>query len=301
MESVMTSKPQTVTTSPDKMETSVTDTNPARSERHARTGALETNTPEVATPHKPPTVAQVLAQQNAEPSAPLPLVPKEEILPPACVVSEEGLERNLALLSGSALLGTMINFNGQTGIYRVIRDGTEIPMNSEFIGLLGLTRHGWKKFNGDDNPPTVYDYCISEEDALKPREDLGDNDESQWPLGFDRITRQDPWRQFYAVALQDRGASGELYTFNALGAGPPQNSVAINAVKHLLEWWRYCPNRKKGLRPIVRLQRRSWIDKKRGGGKRPKPVLKIVDWINPDGSSITAQQKHDEFGDKIPF
>jgi hypothetical protein len=302
MESVMTSKPQTVTTSPDKMETSVTDTSPAPSERHARTGALETNTPEVTPSHKPPTVAQVLAQQNAEPSAPLPPAPRKEILPPVRMASEEAFERNLAQLSNGPVLGTMINFNGQTGVYRVISDNTEIAMDSEYLGLLSLTRHGWIKFGDENNPTVTDDYCISEPDGmLKPRKDLGDLDQTKWPLDFDGKAPQDPWQQRYLVVLQDLTVSGELFTFSALGKAPPINSYAINAVETLLQGWRYNPGRKNGMLPIIRLGKYVKIDKKHNNARRPVPSLRIVRLLNPDGSPINGQQKHDELQDKIPF
>jgi hypothetical protein len=110
-------------------------------ERHARTGAAKTTTPEQATSRTPPTVAQILAEQNKVPSNPLAAPPKEEILPPVRVMSEEALERNLTEWSGSLLLGAMFSFNGQTGVYHM-RDGTEMPIDSEFIGLLELMRKG---------------------------------------------------------------------------------------------------------------------------------------------------------------
>jgi hypothetical protein len=69
----------------------------------------------------------------------------------------------------------------------------------------------------------------------------------------------------------------------------------------LLTHWRYHRRRKEGFRPIIKIGSGTWIDKKHGGGKRPKPTLTIVDWVNPDGSPITAQQKHGEFNDSVPF
>jgi hypothetical protein len=214
---------------------------------------------------------------------------------PVRVASAEALERNLALLTDTSTLAIMISFNGQTGVYRIISDDTEIPVDSEYNGRLDLTRHEMIRFNSDGIPPTVHGHCISEDGALPPREELGDLDKSQWPLGLDGITPQDPWRERYVVPLQDRGASGELYGLVTMGP------VAINAAKRLLTTWRIHPNRRAGYVPIVRLCRGTWIDKKHGGAKRPRPEPKIVDWVNPDGSPITAQQKHGEFRDEIQF
>jgi hypothetical protein len=265
------------------------------SERHERTGALKTTTPEVAAPGRMPTTAEILAQQNAKPSAPLPSPPREAIQLPVRVTSAEALERNLALLTDTSTLAIMINFNGQTGVYRIISDDTEIPIDSEYLGRLELTRHEMIKFNGEGNPPTTVGYCISEDGALPQRETLGDLDESRWPLSFDRVTPEDPWRERYVAPLQGRGAGGELYGLVAMGP------VAINAVRRLLTTWRIHPNRRAGYVPIVRLCRGTSVDKKRGNVKHPKPEPKIVDWVNPDGSPITAQQKHGEFRDVVPF
>jgi hypothetical protein len=204
-------------------------------DRHETTQAAQTTTTlEGATGH-PRTPAQIIAEQTREKSGPLPPPPKEEILPPVRVASEEAFERNLAQLSSGPVLGTMINFNGQTGVYRIVSDGTEIAMDSEYLGLLNLTRHGWIKFGDETNPTVTDDYCISEPDGrLKPRFALGDLDQTKWPLDFDGKAPQDPWQQRYLVVLQDLTVSGELFTFSALGKAPPTNSYAINAVNTLL-------------------------------------------------------------------
>jgi hypothetical protein len=262
-------------------------------ERHTLTQAAKTTTTVEATA-KPRTVQQVLDEQNAILAAPLPPRPKEEILPPVRVMSDEALERHLATMSTSPLLGTMFSFNGQDGVYRIVGDGTEMPIGSEFIGLLELTRHGWIKFNGEGNPPTLIDICISEDTELPPREELGDTDRSRWEPGLDGQPR-DPWSEQFVIPFQDRGAGGELYALVTRGV------VAINAAKGLLGRWRWHPQRKANFRPIVKIGSGTYVARRFGGGKRPKPVLTITDWVNPDGSTITAPQKRAEFNDDIPY
>jgi hypothetical protein len=213
-------------------------------------------------------------------------------MPPVRVMSEAALERHLANLSSSPLLGTMFSFNGQTGIYHVIGDGTEVPVPAEFIGLLDLTRHGWIKFN-EGEPPTIDDVGLSEDADLKAREELGDTDPSVWPIGLNGEQR-DPWQEQFVVPLLDRGAGGEIFALVARGV------VAMGSVRKLLGQWRWNPRRKDGLRPIVKVESGTYYSK-RFNGNRPKPKLTIVDWVNHDGSSITAEQQHDEFNDSVPF
>jgi hypothetical protein len=271
----------------------MTDVDP--SERHDRTGALKTNTPETATPGKVPTTAEILARQNAEPSAPLPSPPKEAIQLPARAAPAQALEHNLARLTSTTALAILIGFNGQTGVYRILSDDTEIPLDSEYQGHLEYTRHEMIKFNGEGNPPSIVGYCISEDGILPERDTLGDLDKSQWPFGLDGTNRVDPWRERYLFPMKGRDAGGELYGLVMMGP------VALNAATKLLPSWRYHPNRKLGYAPIICLGRGTWIDKKHGGAKRPKPYPHIVDWVNADGSPITAQQKHGEFRDVVPF
>jgi hypothetical protein len=171
----------------------------------------------------------------------------------------------------------LIGFNGQDGIYSILDDGTEVPAGTEFIALLDQTRNGWIKFNGEGERPETVMVGIGENKDVPTRDELGDLDRSQWPLSRDGKGPEDPWKPQYVVPLLSTDAGGELFALVMRGV------TAMNAVRSLLGRYRWHPKAKQGLYPVVRLDSGTYLNK-RYGGRRPKPVLSIVDWVTKNGA-----------------
>jgi hypothetical protein len=70
--------------------------------------------------------------------------------------------------------------------------------------------------------------------------------------------------------------SGEIYGYVARGP------VALTAVSDLIGRYRWHPKRHRGLLPVIELG--SGTNQSKRFGPRPKPILKITAWVNPDGS-----------------
>jgi hypothetical protein len=217
---------------------------------------------------------------GASPKTPAPAVPAPAtaagtmVAPAATMSSAVAIARHLdAWASRPRLIG----FNGQDGIYSILDDGTEVPAGTEFIALLDHTRKGWIKFNGEGEKPETVMVGIGENKDVPTRDELGDLDQSQWPLSRDGKGPEDPWKPQYDVPLLSTDAGGELFGLVMRGV------TAMNAVRSLLGRYRWHPKAKQGLYPIVRLDSGTYLNK-RFGGRRPKPVLSIVDWVTKDGA-----------------
>jgi len=216
--------------------------------------------------------AQAQPLQQRQPQQQQQLVPMSPAPPPA-PVSAEALERHLADWGGSA--GRLLAFNGSTGVHRVLGDDVEIPAGSKFIAGLDQTQRGYIKFN-DGAPPTLAMVRISEDAEVPERSSLGDTDASQWPISELSGQPADPWQEQLVFPLISYGTGGEVFGYVARGV------VGLNAAKDLLGRFRWHPKRHQGLLPIVEIGSGTYQSRK--FGPRPKPVLKIVDWVNPDGS-----------------
>jgi hypothetical protein len=242
------------------------------------------------------TTSKSVKQQNsqtetqAKPQQQLTVKASQQLL---ATTSDKALDRHLAEWGGSG--GRMFAFNGSTGIFRTIDDGVEVPTGTKFVALLHETRKGFIKFNGDGAPPDVRMVRI-DEDADIEREELGDNDQTNWPIGLSGEP-EDPWKEQYAIPMMRHDAGGELYVYIARGV------VAMNSAGDLLGRWRYHPKRAAGLIPVILIESGTYPSR-RFGGRKPKPVLKIDDWVTRTGEpppAIATPSLSEEMNDKIGF
>jgi hypothetical protein len=258
--------------------------------RHQTTDAALTTTSETAKPAKNPprTPAQVQAQQQADAdrgrqekqAQQTANLQKAGALPatvpaPAAPVpiSAEARERHLADWGGTA--GRLIAFNGSSGIHRTLDDDVEVPAGRKFIAVLDQCQRGYVKFN-EGAPPTLAMVRLGEDTDIPAREELGDNDPAEWPINQLSGQPDDPWKLQIIFPLI--GCDDDSGIFGYVARGP----VALNAAGDLLGRFRYSHKRHRGLVPVIELGSGTYQSKK--FGPRPKPILKIVDWVNPDGS-----------------
>jgi hypothetical protein len=194
--------------------------------------------------------------------------------PPLPATTDEAMDRHLAEWGGNG--GRLFAFNGSTGVYRTLDDQVEVPPGTKFVALLHETRKGFIKFN-DGAPPTTHMVRIDEIAQIPERETLGDTDPAEWPLGLNGEAA-DPWKLQFAIPMARHDAGGELYIYIARGP------VAMNSAGDLLGRWRYHPKRSAGLIPVIRIESGTYPSKK-FGGRKPKPMLVIDDWVTRTGES----------------
>jgi hypothetical protein len=274
-----------------------------KAERHPRTQAATTTTPESVEPRPGPSPAQINAQQKADaertaPTRAATAPPGTAVVPtpaaPTPASSDAALERNLAEWAGPA--GRMMAFNGQTGIHRTLDDNVEVELPARCTAYLTATQRGFIKFNVDA-PPTVHMVGIAEEAEPVARETLGDP-EGTWPISDFTGKPEDPWKFQYVFPIVSDGAGNELFLYVARGM------VATLAVESLLGKWRWHPKRRMGPLPVIEISNGTYFSKKYKSD-RPKPLFAIVDWVTAEGEAPAAKAiaaaKHAEFNDQIPF
>ena len=237
--------------------------------KHQQTQASVTTTKEVAEPRHAPTPAQILDRQLADAKRAKAEREARVTTPPATtavavVESPEALQRHAAEWGSTPL--TMMDFHGNDGIYRLVQDGGQVEPGTEFVAIWTETRKGFCNFSDDGYRQEMVG--ISEDRAEIQREDLGDDDQEQWPEGMDGQKR-DPWQAQYILPLQRYDGSMELVGFVA------RNGVSINAVQGLIGRCRYHPRAQQGFFPLIKLGVGHY-NNKRFGGVRPKPLLAML-------------------------
>jgi hypothetical protein len=250
-----------------------------KQDRHTRTDAAKTTTKEeVELPLRGPSPQQIQAQQQADaernratptmtavpPAAPGWASAPPATVPAAPVVSSPEVLQQRAAAWGSTPL-TLADFHGNDGIFRLVQDGTQIPDGSRFIAAWTETRKGFCNFSDDSYRQEMVG--IGEDRAEVQREDLGDTDPEQWPVGMDGQKR-DPWQPQYVLPLQRFGEGMELIGFVA------RNGVSIAAVEGLIGRCRFHPRARQGFFPLIQLGVGHY-NNRRFGGVRPKPLLTI--------------------------
>ena len=193
---------------------------------------------------------------------------------------------------GGGNIGKILKF--QKGKYYVGDD--EIGVNSEMIAHITQLARGWVKFKGGE----LVDRRIGKvvEGFIVPkREDLDDNDESNWEKN-DRGERRDPWVAQSYLPLENL-ETGELVVFVTGSAG---GSTAVGTLVKTAS-----RNLHKG-QPIIQLGVRSYKHKQYG--RIENPDFPIVGWTGGTGMApaapapaptLPAKAVHPAFDDQIPY
>jgi hypothetical protein len=225
-----------------------TDSNPFPEfpERHPRTKALKTTTPEEAKPGKSRTVQQVLDEQNKDRTD---VVPKPTDTLPAVVtpppVFDPGLfQRNLAILAAVRL--PTFQMNGQSGIYK-FQNGSEIPVNSKFVAVMQEAKHGFIRFYGEGETPSAEMRLIGAE-PLIDRASLGDTDETKWGKDANGKPNKDPWQEQFEIPVFDP-STGDSYCYLS------RSKICNNVVRQFNGTYARNPRSKAGLLPVVQFGR----------------------------------------------
>lgn len=248
------------------------------------------------TTRTPRTSEQVLRQQKLDadrehaakqaalatsPAAPLPAVVDPR--PPS--------ERYLDEIAPSSVIGRLCRFNGKDGKFVTVDDGEPMDLAAIYVAICDLTRIGWVKFNDGAAPDRVDGFWAEEFDLAAARRNLGDQDESAWPLGLNGLP-EDPWKHEIALPLMLVGGD-QYFTFVAM------NITSRRAVGSLLRVYKRMPG---DVYPIVRLSVGGYESKIKGVGHVAVPVLTVVG-RQPRTDRAPAPQLPltAELNDAIPF
>jgi len=163
-----------------------------------------------------------------------------------------------------------LKFDGNTGQYSIGWDANAKTITgAKVLADVASTTCGRRKFL-DDAKRFVYAQVLADSDEVVLRADLGDTDETRWPVTKDGKGRLDPWRVAYCLPAYLADDSGVFDYDNPYMLVAEYD--AIETVANLLDALAvrtdgkdgclvtlggYLPPGKKYHRPILRIE--SWV------------------------------------------
>src|SRR5262249_33046940 len=137
-----------------------------------------------------------------EQQATLPaIVPPSESLP-ATAPAVENADAYFQRAALSMTPGRMIKHDGKEGKYTFIDDGTTLPEGTAYMVQSDSIWVGGRRFHGEGTPPSHAGGLIFGEGFRIPaRDELGDLDPDEWPIGKFSGAPEDPWRLAVYIPL----------------------------------------------------------------------------------------------------
>ena len=137
----------------------------------------------------PKTAKQVIAEQQKQADRDRARRPTQSVAVtrpaplPAVPDNRTPHERYLDDVAPSGVVGRLVKFSKE-GKFIFNDDGEAIADSEDFVVLADQTLVSWVKFNGEGEPPTRVGGLLYQGFALPPREQLGDVDPRDWPIGL---------------------------------------------------------------------------------------------------------------------
>jgi hypothetical protein len=168
----------------------------------------------------------------------------------------------------------------------------EVPLGSEFVAHCVGWRKVWMKFE-DGKLMHRKEYSMIAGDRVPDRDEMGDNDPSQWPISDMTKQPQDPWVLQYQLPLEAK--NGDLMIFITSSIGGKRAVADVCAA-----WSRRAGRDPFCGMPYVKL-RETLMPTNYGGTQRPQ--FEIFGWDTAkDGvREIKGEVKQDDMNDEIPF
>jgi hypothetical protein len=207
---------------------------------------------------------------------------------PAVPDSRTAPERFVDEISPSFMPGQPIKFDGKIG--KFVTPGNDTPLDEtiRYAALLPETWTGYIKFNGEGEQPTRVGGLLYDNYVMPPREDLGDLDPTEWPLGLNGKPA-DPWLRQILIPIQNI-ATSEIFTFQTT------STTGKTAVGALLRNYNRMRRGNPNEVPIIQLKPSSYMH--RTFGKVNVPSFVICGRTSLDSAQLTTLA--DGLNDEIP-
>jgi hypothetical protein len=188
------------------------------------------------------------------------------------------INAGLGYLAKHASSGTVLRFSKDGKFIMPTQGDAEVPEGTELVCHWDQARAGFQRFNGKGEPPEVkIDLVFG--GTPPTREELGDTDESQWPISDMTGKAEDVWREIMMVPLE-ASETGEIFIFQTTSL------TGLRAVSTLLRQAARVTAKYPDYLPVVKLRCGGFDHRKYGwvrvpafdfAGKTPKTNVVAAD------------------------
>jgi hypothetical protein len=163
-------------------------------------------------------VTEALKQQRQEQGVIVPAAKSTSALAP--------INSGMGYLAKHASSGTVLRFSKDGKFVKPTEGDEEVPEGTQLAVIWDQARGGYQRFRGKGERPELKIGLVF---GGKPpeRDELGDNDEAQWPISDMTGKPEDPWREILMVPLQSI-EDGAVYVFSTMSI------TGLRAVSNLL-------------------------------------------------------------------
>jgi hypothetical protein len=258
--------------------------------------------------HETPVEPEVATARAAKPDHPLSQAANKAIAPldrsaprngganlPAVRQERTSLDRFLDEHAPAGdVVGRPAKFDGKEGIHLTTDDGVPISEVRTWLFHGDQSIGGFIKFNGEgEKPDTALGFLFDDTWVMPARHELGDLDESAWPISDFSGKAEDPWKWTLKLVFEDQ-ESHELITWSTMSKTGLR--AAGNLVRHYRRLVKDFPNDL----PVIRLGLGGYDDPKFGHVKTP--VFIVVGQASKNGAMKPEPSPSDVLaGDSIPF
>jgi hypothetical protein len=245
----------------------------------------------------PGTSKQVLADQKQQiehdrPKRSQQLATTRAATLPATPDPRSPRQRYLDEVAPSGIVGRLVKFDGKEGKFYFDDTEEKIGDDEDFIVLADQTLAARIKFEPDQAPTRRGGLLYSPDFMLPTRDELGDDDQTEWAIGKFSGEPDDPWKEEMMLVLK-RPSTMELLTFSTL------SKTGRRAVGTLLKHYDRLQISSPGSYPVVRLKVGGYQDSRYGWVHVPNFVVVGASPGHTVAIPDTSLKK--EMSDEIPF
>jgi hypothetical protein len=228
-----------------------------------------------------PTAAQVLDQQRKDHGVVVPLT----------TAAPAAINAGLGYLAKHTSSGTVVRFSKDGKFIQPTQGDAELAEGTELVCHWDQARAGFQRFNGKGERPDVKIDLIF---GGKPpeRSELGDDDESQWPISDLSGKPEDPWREVQMVPLESI-ETGEIFIFQTMSV------TGLRAVANLLRQSSRMAAKAPDELPVIKL-RAGGFDHHKFGWVRV-PAFEFVGKAPKTNIAAAVTAVSADLNDEIPF
>jgi hypothetical protein len=218
------------------------------------------------------------------------VVPAKPALPAA-----PGAVTNVAAyldeVAPSGIVGRMIKWS-KDGKFIYADSEEAIGEEQDFIVLADQTVVGWIKFI-PDGPPERIMGLLYDGFAMPPRDELDEQDPSEWEVGLDGQPA-DPWVHQMMLVLQ-HADTGELATF--VTSSKTGRRAVGNLLRHYNQMLRLTPDQL----PVIKLKKGGFAHRDERIGWVAVPAFAVVARAPRDSAARPDTSTEADLDDSIPF
>lgn len=173
-------------------------------------------------------------------------------------------------VSQRSIVGKLLKFS--KGDFLMGEDNEEIEEGTQLVANMDELMVGWIRW-ADSKPTDQIMGRVSDGYQPQRRNELGDNDKTQWEID-EQGRERDPWQFSNYLIMKKPGESGDdaLFTFTTSSRG------GLNAIGELCKTYGKEMRQRPDEFPIVALEVGSYQHSNKAYGRIKYPIFKVVGW-----------------------